>query len=123
MRLGKKEYELRFSSDILFTVMEKYDTDNPIEIIMKQGKEGIDALCWLLAEMSRQAELYRRYMGEEAREYLTEELVRVSLLPSQLQRVRGEIADAVLAGMQKEEGTEKEVDLGLQELQKKTESD
>ncbi len=64
-------------------------------------------MCWLLAEMSRQAELYRRYMGEEAREYLTEELVRVSLLPSQLQRVRGEIADAILAGMHKEEGTKR----------------
>lgn len=101
--------------------MEKYESENLVEEIGKPGKEGFDALCWMAAELSRQYELYRRYQGETPGEYLTEQAVRTEIMPRDLLRVRSEVIDAIFAGLYREEDQEKEIDLGLAELQKKTE--
>lgn len=101
--------------------MEKYGSENPVEEIGKPGKEGFDALCWMAAELSRQYELYRRYQGETPGEYLTEQAARAEIMPRDLLRVRSEVIDAIFAGLYREEEQEKEIDLGLAELQKKTE--
>lgn len=120
MKIGGKEYGLRFSAEALFLAMEKYGSENPVEEIGKPGKEGFDALCWMAAELSRQHELYRRYQGETPEEYLTEQAARAEIMPRDLLRVRSEVVDAIFAGLYREEEQEKEVDLGLAELQKKT---
>ncbi|MEY8381977.1 hypothetical protein AALG83_02245 [Christensenellaceae bacterium 44-20] len=123
MRLSGKEYALRFSVDVFFKLEEKYGTANAIEILTKPGAEGFNALCWLVAEMSKAAELYKRYMGESPNEYLKEEFVRAVILPWEMPKIRDEAIEAVMKGIQRQEESEEEIDIGLQELQKKTESE
>lgn len=85
-----------------------------------QTAEGFDALCWAVAELANQGELYSRYMGNDPREMLTPERVRVELKPYQISEAKALIMSAIISGIKPEENQGGEVDEVLEVLQKKT---
>ena len=109
-------YYLLLNGAALFNIYDQYGSEGSVfDPIRGGGSEGFAAVCWYLAELIEQGELYRRSIP-------TTEAFAVELSPLDVPRAKAAIQDAILAGFSREEGAEqREVDVGLLELEKKTE--
>lgn len=116
-------YYLLLNGAALFNIYDQYGSDGSVfDPIRGGGSEGFAAVCWYLAELIEQGELYRRRQGHDRRSIPTTEAFAVELSPLDVPRAKAAIQDAILAGFSREEGAEqREVDVGLLELEKKTE--
>ena len=65
-------YHLYFNLAALLDFKEKYQDQNLVELISRNDREGLEAAVWLLCQLSRQGELYRRYLGEDPGQVLGE---------------------------------------------------
>lgn len=120
MRL--KDYTYLYNAAAHFAAAEKYNGPEGLFGALKEpGMPGLEALCWALAETSRQGELMRRYMGETPRETPTAEEWLLKLRPNQIKAATGLVLTAMVDGLGK--GEDEEVDEVLAELQKKTSTD
>lgn len=115
------KFSFVYNADAHFAAMEKYPDGLWAELI-KPGKAGFGALCWALAETSMQAELIRRDMGQDKRETLIEDKLRLYLKPKQINEARSIVLTAMTKGLGKGDDGE-EVDEVMAEIQKKTETD
>ena len=77
---------------------------------------------YYLFKLSEQGELYRRWQGHTRGPVLTEQFFRVNLAPREVAAAKDAIRTAIVLGFQREEKETSDLDLGLVELQKKTES-
>lgn len=112
------QFRLLYNAAAHFAAEDKYP-DGLIPAITSPGVEGFRAICWVLGELSTQAELYRRYMGYTPEEPLTEDRARAILRPLDIIPARAAILEAVSRGMRG--GEDQEVDEVLLEIQKKKE--
>lgn len=111
---------LLYTAAAHFAASEKYP-DGLVKEMQKESAEAFDAVFWAFAEMAKQAELYRRFMGEEPRRILTEEEWRLTLRPAQIKRATARVLEALTKGLvDKEDDEEQEIDEVLLELEKKT---
>ena len=112
--------ELLYNMAAHFAAAEKYP-DGLVKELQKPSIESYNALMWAFAECAKQAELWRRFMGEMPRKILTEEQWRLILKPPQLKEATAMVMKAIIDGLG-EHDEEQEVDEVLQELeaQKKT---
>jgi len=113
------DYTYRYSAAAHLAASDKYP-DGLINEITKNTADGLEALCWAIVLLSTQGELMRRYMGHESRELLTVDKVQMELMPYQLPEAKKAIMEAVVKGIKPPEDENSEVDVVLQELQKKT---
>ena len=113
------DYTFRYSAAAHLAACEKYPDGLTTELI-KNDSNGFDALCWALVELSAQGELMRRHMGQDKKELLTLETVQAELMPYQLPDAKKLVMEAVIRGIQAPKDENSEVDVVLQELQKKT---
>jgi len=114
-----EDYEYLYNADAHFKAMEKFP-NGFFQTIVLDNKEGFDALCWGLAELSMQAELVRRYKGEDSKPYLTEDKVHALMDYTQTPEALRIVVMAVSKGLTGTAADEdEEIDEVLAELQKK----
>lgn len=120
---GGEEYSLLFNGFAMFAEKEIFGQESNIAVdCQKPGVEGFKVLCKAVSLLSEQGELARRYEGQESRKTLTEEQIAVTASPLDIIRLRTALVKAVLKGYEREI-EEGEKDLGLAELEKKTDKD
>ena len=117
-----KKYGYVYNAAAHFAGVEKYP-EGLMPELMKPGKDGFNALCWALAEMSMQAELIRRDMGYDRREPLDENKVRACMTFKNIPVAREIVMNAIVKGLGKGVEDGEEFDEVLAELEKKTETD
>lgn len=116
-----KGVELLYNAAAHFNSLEKYP-DGIVPELLKKDKTSFDALCWALAEMARQGELYRRFIGEKPKDYPTEEMFAIGLRPNQITAAYELCMSEIAKGLAKPDDEDEEIDLVLMEIQKKTET-
>ena len=132
-----REYSLLYNGSAMFEVEARYskprevapgadeaeaDTFSIFDLIGERTPDGFKALCSIAAIMAEQGELMRRYMGYDAGAVLTAEELQIFLLPTEHINLYRAVCNAITKGYGREV-EEEEIDLGLIELQKKTEAD
>ena len=121
MELFGREYYLAYNGAAMFALMEDGgEAREIIEKITAGNAEAFDALVRSAAVMSVQGNLVRRYMGHPQGLTLTEAELRVRLYPEDAIILMQQVIKAMTLGMQREIPEEGDVDLGLRELEKKT---
>ena len=114
---------LCLNGQALFDLYDKFGTKGFItDPIKGSGKKSFEAVCYYLFKLSEQGELYRRWQGQTHGPILTEQFFRVHLAPRDVYRAKDAIVTTIRIGFAREAEEEHDVDLGLVELQKKTES-
>ena len=112
---------LLLNGSALFDLYDKFGPDGFLTDHLKGGsKKSFEATCYFLFKLAEQGELYRRWEGHARGPVLSEQFFRVHLAPREVNRAKDAIVEAVRLGFQREEAEDKDVDLGLLELQKKT---
>lgn len=111
--------KLLYNAAAHFAACEKYP-DGLIKELQKPGVESFDAMFWALTETAKQAELYRRFLGEKPRKVLSEAEWRTILKPGQMAKATEAIFQAVIAGLGDGADDDEEIDEVLLELEKKT---
>ena len=116
------KYSFVYNAEAHFKGVDKYP-GGVMEAMQREGSEGFNALCWLLAEMSMQGELIRRDMGYDKGETLTEEQLKRHMKIREINKAREVALSAVIRGLKGEDKEDEEIDEVLMELQKKTDDD
>lgn len=111
-------HDLLYNAAAHFAAMNKYENG-----ILDAIKTDFGAICWALAELSAQAEAMNRYMKRDAKEPLCEERLLVALRPQEIVEAKMAILQAITHGLAPDENPNAEVDLVLEEIQKKTGND
>lgn len=123
--LNGRVHHLFLNGAALFDAYDKFgDKGSLLDHMTGTGRESFDNTVWFLVKLAQQGEAMRRFQGEEAAPMLTvEEAVRM-LRPVDVLRAQAAVREAWSLGFAREETPEEEeIDLGLMELQKKTEAD
>ncbi len=116
-----KKYFLAYNAWAMFQIQDLSPEKGVMEILAAQGKEGFSLFCKAAALMSEAAEGISRYEGRDGQEALKSEQVMNLARPVDLLELRRAMLEAVAHGYGREMNEEaEEVDLGLAELQKKT---
>lgn len=110
--------DLLYNAEAHFAAAEKYP-DGLINELQKRGVESYDAMIWAWTEMAKQAELYKRFMGESPKKIMTEKDARTLLTAGQLRIASTMVMNAIIDGLGEGDGDE-EIDEVLVELEKKT---
>ena len=114
---------LLLNGSALFDLYDKFGPDGFLTDHLKGGsKKTFEATCYFLFKLAEQGELYRRWEGHARGPVLSEQFFRVHLAPREVNRAKDAIVTAIRIGFAREAEEPHDVDLGLVELQKKTES-
>ena len=115
-------WHLCLNGAALFNAYEKFGDKTPlVEHLEGSNKAAFQATCWFLAELATQGELVRRYLGHDHGQFPTEQMFRAVLAPFEVAKAKEAVRKAMLLGFCREEKDDSPIDLGLAELQKKTE--
>lgn len=121
--LNGQTWHLCLNGSALFDLYDRNGTEGSIlDPIWGNDKASFDATCHMLALLAQQGELVRRYQGLDKGPLATEQQFRATLMPLDVIRARRALEQAVLRGFGREHKPEEErIDLGLLEIEKKTE--
>ena len=121
--LNGQEYHLLLTGAALFEAYDRFgDKGDMLELMAGTNQESFHNTVWMLVNLCKHGEAYRRYMGEDTLPMLTVEAATRTMGPKDVVRARAAIRQAFDFGFERKELTEEEdVDVGLWELQKKTE--
>lgn len=121
--LNGRVHHLFLNGAALFDAYDRFgDKGDLLTRIAGTSRESFDDTVWLLVKLAQQGEAMRRWQGEEAAPMLTAEEAWRTLRPVDVVRARAAIRAAWDLGFARENPPEEEeIDLGLLELQKKTE--
>lgn len=111
-------YPMAFTADALFRIYDRCGEGNLVEIahLADNTEEGFHNLCWIAAMLIMEAELQRRYMGEDPHPMLSAEELQLSLTPAEIPPLREAILAAVRQGFETAATPEEEeINLVLQE--------
>lgn len=120
--LNGHTFYLCLNGQALFDAYDKFGYEGFLtKHIEGKSKASFENTCWLLAKLSEQGELVRRWQGLERGPIVPEQYFRVNLKPLDVAGAKDAIREAISLGFSREEEREKRVrDLWLEELQKKT---
>lgn len=119
--LAGKDYYLAFTGAAKYKLEDLCGEQSILELTQPDTRESFGYLCKAVAILTEQGELARRFMGYDKSTYLSAEAIEAILLPKDILIVKTGLAHAILLGYGREiEDEKKEVDLVLQELEKKT---
>lgn len=99
--------------------VDKYP-EGLMDELRKSGKASFDAMYWAFAECAKQAELYRRFLGESPRRILTEADWRLLVKPGQSGKMTEMLLTAIAKGLGDSSDDDQEIDEVLAELEKKS---
>ena len=117
-----KDYHLAYTVKAMFEIMDLLGEKDLMTVMMDNTGKEYPNLCQMAEIMSEAAEELRDYEGQRAGEMLSAEELMVGARPVDLLALKNAMTQAVARGYGREvENEEQEVDLGLAELQKKTE--
>lgn len=107
----------------LFDFYDKFGSDKEIpDVVAGESRASFLATCWLLQKLSEQGELARRQLGHTPEPIPAMGQLTALLGPLDVLRARRAICSAARLGLSMEHAPKREYeDLGLLELQKKTE--
>ena len=112
IKINGNKYDLLYNGAAMFNIRELCG-----EITMT---EAFERLCCIAAELAKQGELLRRFMGEDALPILTADEIKATLSPLGAVRLRAAVINAVIEGYKRSTAKEnEEIDLGLAELNQK----
>lgn len=119
-----RTYHLMLNGAAMFDIYDQFGREGSIlDPIKGNDRSAFEAICWYLEELSTQGELFRRKQGFDKGPVLSAEALMVELTPLDLLSARAAIKAAVYYGFVREEAEPpKEIDKGLLELEKKTET-
>jgi len=114
------KYHFVYNASAYFAAAEKYP-DGIMQALTLPGKQGFEALCWALEELSTQGELVRRHMGEDRAAPIKAEIAARMLMPHEIADAKNIVFRAIIRGVQGP--TDDEVDEVIAENLKKKEPD
>lgn len=117
--LAGETFHLCLNGAALFDCYGKLG-DDPLDKIKGKSPEAFESTCWMLAKLSEQGELCRRFQGFDKGSVLYFHKAKALLGPLDVLRARTAIRAAWDVGFERTEDEDEEIDLGLMELQKKT---
>lgn len=93
-------HPMSFTADALFKIYDRYGVGNMIEVtgLAEDTEEGFLNLCWLAALFCCEAELQRRFMGEDPRPMLSAEELQIMLIPAEVPELRSAVIAAIRQG-------------------------
>lgn len=117
-------YYLLLNGAALFDIYDRFGQDRSVlDPISGRDRASFEAVCWYLETLSAQGELYRRKQGYDHGPMLSAEELKVELYPLDVTEAKSAIKAAIAAGFLREEAEPpKEIDKGLLELEKKTDT-
>lgn len=110
---------LLYNAAAHFAAAEKYP-EGLFKELHKPNVESYDAAFWTFAECAKQAELWRRFMGERPKKILTEAEWRMAIKPAQIGKMVAKVLTAMSEGLAEDKDEDEEIDEVLMELEKKT---
>lgn len=119
--MGGRKLYLAFTVTAMFQINELLGEQELFEVLSCTGKEGFDRFCDIIQILSCCGETIRQQEGYGKQEPLTKEQVAAYMTPVEYLGLKKAAMDAVMLGYGREIVDEKEeVDVGLAELEKKT---
>ena len=122
--LAGRERYLCFTVEAMFQLQDLYgDSNNLMELIQANTREGFAAACKAAEVLAEQGELARRSLGYDPEPMVSAEAIAATTSPSDIVTLKLLIPRVISLGYGREvEPENNEVDLGLAELseQKKT---
>lgn len=122
---GGTTYYLALNGAALIDLYEHFgkDAENSVlDPIYGVGRTAFNAVCWMLAKFAEQGELIRRDAGFKPQNIPTDQHFKLKLRPMELHDAKEAIKETVILGFKRECQENEEVDLVLEEIEKKTES-
>lgn len=112
---------LNYSIEVMFDMTDKYGTiSNALDIILAGGKEGFEAVRWFAVKMANDAELCRRDEGCDPKPMLSVDDISMRMRPAEYDKLVDAVVEAIGLGYKQETASDdKEIDLGLAELNAK----
>ena len=118
--LDGKVYHLLLNGTALFNCYDRFGTEkNLLDLIQDDNKESYAAATWMLAEFSRQGELYRRYIGEDPAPFLDPAQAATIVTPADIAGVKFALVDAIRVGFSRQHEDEAGYDPFLREIEQK----
>ncbi len=111
-----RNHELLCNADAYFKLKEIYGED----FIDRITNNEVETICVMLSIFSTKAEAYHRFMKEPAQEPLDAAELLVTMNVRELAEARVELMEAINKGLDVKTDPNQEIDLVLQENQKKT---
>lgn len=120
--LNGQTHHLLLTGAALFEMYDQFgDKGDLLGRITGASGESYRNTVWMLVQLARHGELYRRYMGDSHLPMLSVEAAQNTMRPVDVLRARTAIREAFAVGFASDKASEtQEIDLGLLELQKKT---
>jgi len=123
-KVGKNTLYLAFDGEAMFIIDEKHGgVQQLMEKLLKTDRESFAAVCETAAMLAERGELARRYYGYDPQDFTEASVIMNIIQPAQIVDLKDAVIKAIELGFGREiEDGEKEIDLGLLELneQKKT---
>jgi len=122
MQFDGKEYSLLYCGRAMLVAQDTFTDMSVLDIVGDRTVAGWDNLCKLAGILAEHGEEVRRRRKYTPQDMLDAEYLQIAALPHELVMVRDAVFNAVMLGLEREEKENNgEIDLGLQELQKKSE--
>lgn len=116
------EYHLAYTAGAMFAIMDLLGDKELMTVMMDSTGKEFASVCQIAEILSQSAEKLRVYEGQKAGEILSADALLIRARPVDLLALKTAMTQAVAFGYGREVVNEEdEVDLGLAELQKKTE--
>lgn len=119
--INGQERPLNYSIEVMFDMTDKYGTiSNALDIILAGGKEGFEAARWFAVKMANDAELCRRDEGYDPKPMISVNDISMRMRPAEYEKLVDMVVEAISLGYKQETASDdKEIDLGLAELNAK----
>lgn len=118
--LDGKIYHLLLNGTALFNCYDRFGQEkNLLDLIQDDTKESYSAATWMLAEFSRQGELYRRYLGEDPAPFLDPAQAATIVTPADIAGVKFALVDAFRVGFARQHQSDEGFDPWLHEIEQK----
>lgn len=113
---------MMYTGNAFFELLDEFGEPSDIVTeILPNTREAFETTCKVAAVLSEQGALVRTYMGHEKTDILSAEAFLATARPINLIALKRAVSNEIFSGANREENEEEEIDLGLLELQKKTE--
>lgn len=122
MNFAGKDFYMAMSAGAMFDLRDLSGEKTILELIQPTSKEARTYLFKAVSILTEAAELARRFMGyDKCLYHLTEDAIEAMATPDDILKLKVAVAEAIALGYNREiNDPEKEIDLVLQELEKKT---
>lgn len=118
-KIKNETLHLLYNAEAMIRITELGDGDKISDITKNKTKESFDKLLKIVCIMAEQGELYRRYLGYEPANIITEDALRIIATPKDWAVLKVGVLQAFVEGMSQDcTDEDEEIDLGLMELNK-----